>query len=252
LCPFKPWPKAFRRGNAYVRSVMIHDEKFSKSLLPLLLPLLPPLPLSDWREHCHIRVFLWWAVSVWPLPLSATPSGVRPWPRPLPGSYPPNLIVARLLPGVRLIPSALASFPLALLTLTTISEWWIATRTPHRLIALASYPIFIYHYGFATQTRLQIALALIDPIFIYHYGLAIQLASWCKSNYLVKCFGTRLDRPLQAHDTDLWVRLTQFSYITTHADLWVRLGLILIDPIFIYHWSPSYSCPTGPASRIKW
>jgi hypothetical protein len=110
------------------------------------------------------------------------------------------------LTGNRLTQSTLASFPRLTDTHSHDSQW--SQLTPS-FIALASIDsIFIHHYKLAMQTQLQIAPTSIDPIFIYHYGLATQLTSiklvvWCKSNYLMKCFGTRLDQPLQTCDTDL-------------------------------------------------
>jgi hypothetical protein len=108
------------------------------------------------RALPHSR-FLRWAVSIWPLPLSAAPSGVQPWPRTLPGLI-RQLDRTITTAGTcnRLVLDCVQLFPPASLALTTVttvaadslylsSEWQIATHTPN------------YHYGFATQTRLQIA-----------------------------------------------------------------------------------------------
>jgi len=134
---------------------------------------------------------------------------------------------------------------------TSITEWRIATCTP---------------YGFATQTRLQIASAPIEPIFIYHYGLATQLASielvaWCKSNYLVKCLQSPQSTTTNSQHR-LVSRIVIYHYSCGLTDtLRFRLSLLMRtcksdQPNFhislITQLSPSYLRPTGHASWIKW
>ena len=139
---------------------------------------------------------------------------------------------------------------------TSITEWWIATRTP---------------YGFTTQTRLQIPSASIEPIFIYHYGFAMQLASialvaWCKSNYLVKCLHSPQPTTTNSqHRLVSWIFIYLYHYSCGLTDtLRFRLSLLMqtckSDSSWSTHFSyitdhqlsPSYLRPTGRASWIKW